>query len=133
MPRVTITRLRLRRGRYQIPFLIRSFLAKRQAERADGGLASTLRFHQGAYWTMTAWRDAAAARAFMLSGAHRAAMPKLAGWCDEASLASWQQESANLPPWDEAERRLAADGRTSVVTHPSPAQAAGLTLGSTPA
>ncbi|MSO73446.1 MAG: DUF3291 domain-containing protein [Rhodospirillaceae bacterium] len=97
MPRVTITRIRLRRWRYEIPFNFRALFASLQAKRADGCLASTLRRHRGAYWTMTLWRDAAAARAFMLSGAHRAAMPKLRRWCDEAALGSWQQDSPELP------------------------------------
>ena len=100
-----------------------------QAQRADGCLGVTVRRTKGAvYWTMTVWRDDAALRAFMLSGAHRQAMPKLIKWCDEASLAHWQQDTDTLPAWDEGERRLATEGRLSKVAHPSPAQAAGQTL-----
>jgi hypothetical protein len=84
----------------------------------------------GAYWTLTVWRDKAAMRAFMTSGAHRAAMPRLQHWCDEASLSQWEQDSAALPEWREAERRLRREGRVSVVKHPSPAQQSGATLGS---
>ena len=123
MPRVSITRIRLRRRRYEVPFLFGAMLAQFQAKRADGCFASVLRRHRGAYWTMTVWRDAAATRAFMLSGAHRAAMPKLVRWCDEASLAHWERDNRHLPRWEEGERRLGQEGRISPVAHPSPAQA----------
>lgn len=46
-------------------------------------------------------------------------MPKLLEWCDEAVVAHWHQESAELPGWDTAERRLAESGRVSKVNHPS--------------
>jgi len=68
-------------------------------------------------------------RAFMASGAHLKAMPKLKDWCDEGSAAHWIQESVELS-WAEAEGRLAQHGWTSKVLNPSPAHAAGSTLGS---
>jgi hypothetical protein len=60
-------------------------------------------------------------RQFMLAGAHRQAMSKLAEWCDEASVAHWNQEQAELPTWREAWVRLRSEGRKSKVQHPSPA------------
>jgi len=65
----------------------------------------------------------------MLNGNHRVAMPKLAGWCDEASLARFDYDGDQLPSWETAEEMLEAHGRTSKVDHPSPAHAAGSTLG----
>lgn len=101
----------------------------RQAKGADGCFGVNLRRSGGAFWTVTLWRDAAAMRAFMLSGAHAKAMPKLARWCDEASVTHWEQDGRIPPTWAEAEGHLAAAGRTSRVDFPSPAHAAGKTLG----
>ncbi len=70
---------------------------------------------------MTAWENREAMLAFMKSGAHKEAMPKLMEWCDEASVAHWEQEDATLVTWDEADRRMRATGRASKVRHPSPA------------
>lgn len=128
--RVSITRLRLRSPLYEIPFLWHALRSNAQAKRADGCLHVAITRAHGAYWTLTVWRNAAATRAFMLSGAHKAAMPKLQHWCDEASLAHWEQDGDALPPWNDAMHRLATAGRISHVHHPSPAHSAGKTLGS---
>jgi hypothetical protein len=77
------------------------------------------------FWTRTVWRDMPAMRAFMLSGAHKRAMPKLLNWCSEASMVHWESGTGTLPTWGEAEVRLRAEGRTSRVRHPSEAQARG--------
>src|SRR5262245_24434409 len=133
MSHVSVTRLRLRAGRFFLPFLWHATLSQIQARRADGSLAVNLRGKPGhIYWTLTVWRDTAAMKAFMASGAHLKAMPKLLDWCDEASLAHWQQDGDSLPRWEEAEQHLATGGRLSKVRHPSPAQAAGQLLGSGP-
>jgi hypothetical protein len=98
---------------------------------------------------MTAWDSEASMRQFMLSGAHKAAMPKLIHWCDEASVTHWTQPESQtpdprpqtpsqtpdprpqtpsqtlpspvaLPSWQEADRRMRETGRPSKVAHPSP-------------
>jgi hypothetical protein len=74
------------------------------------------------FWTITAWEDAETMNTFRTSGAHRAAMPKLLGWCDEASVVHWNQETAQLPTWLEAHQRMVGEGRLSKVNRPSPAQ-----------
>jgi len=51
-------------------------------------------------------------------------MPRLLEWCDEASIVHWLQESAELPSWDEAHRRIQQEGRRSKVNHPSAAHLA---------
>ena len=117
MPFVSVTRLRLRSARFVPLFALHTWLAMRQARHADG-------FHSGAvfserklaFWTMTLWRNEADMRRYMGAGAHRRAMPKLARWCDEASIVRWTAEAA--PDWPEAERRMRRAGRPSKVRHP---------------
>jgi heme-degrading monooxygenase HmoA len=123
MPFVSITRLRVRRWRYQPQFLFQSFRAARQAKRAAGNLVvSVLRDADRAFWTRTVWRDEAAMRSFMRSGVHRRIMARLAEWCDEAALVHWVQDANEPPSWAEAHRRLQQEGRRSRVSHPTEAQ-----------
>jgi hypothetical protein len=58
----------------------------------------------------------------MASGVHRAVMPRLLEWCDEASVAHWLQDSMQTPTWEEVHQRMQRDGRRSKVNHPSEAQ-----------
>ena len=60
-------------------------------------------------------------RAYISSGAHRRVMPKLKDWCDEAYITHWEQESVELPAWQEAHQRITESGRRSKVNNPSPA------------
>jgi hypothetical protein len=77
------------------------------------------------FWTMTAWDSEESMRKFMTSGAHKAAMPRLIGWCDEASVAHWCEPNVShsaetvLPSWREADKRMRETGRASKVKHPS--------------
>lgn len=129
MSTVSVTRLRLRNWRSLPAFLWDSGRAALQAKRTEGCLNVALRGNGRIFWTMTAWRDAGALKNFMITGPHRRSMPKLAGWCDEASLARFDHAGDALPSWEEAEQILATQGRTSKVDYPSPAQQAGQTLG----
>jgi hypothetical protein len=122
MPLVSITRLRLRSWSYLPGFMTAAFQSISQARRAKGNLAvDTLREAGNVFWTRSLWTDEAAMRSFMESGAHRAAMPKLLEWCDEASVVHWMQDFAEPPTWEEAHRRMQHDGRPSRVKHPSEA------------
>jgi hypothetical protein len=106
-------------------FIWYALRSARQAERAPGFLGGRImRDARNAFWTVTAWESEAAMRAYRGSGAHLAAMPKLLGWCDEASLTHWEQAGAELPTWAEAHRRMLAEGRRSKVNNPSAAQLA---------
>ena len=125
MPSVSITRLRVRKWRFLPWFVMWATRSARQAKRAPGNLGvGLLRDSNNAFWTKTVWTDDAAMRAFMLSAPHKAVMPKLLEWCDEASLVRWTQDNANLPSWDDAHRRLEQHGRPSKVNHPSEAHRA---------
>lgn len=130
MVHVSITRLRLRSARFVLPLIWNTIMVNRQIKRADGCLGSETNGGPSLiFWTKSVWRDEAAMRAFMASGAHLKAMPKLKHWCDEASAAHWSQESESVP-WSEVEGRMAQHGWTSKVLHPSPTHAAGSPLGS---
>ncbi len=120
MPFVSITRLRIRALRFLPAFTVDAWLSARQVRRADGYLGGRmLADRRQTYWTMTAWTDAAAMRAYMTAGPHRRTMPKLMRWCDQASIAHWVQDDATLPAWEEADRRMREDGRVSKVHHPA--------------
>jgi hypothetical protein len=122
---VSLTRLRVRSLRFLLPFLWQVLKTERQAAHSAGFFGGRLmREAKNTFWTMTAWNDEAAMRAYRNSGAHRNVMPKLLEWCDEASVAHWTQESAELPNWQDAYQRLVQEGRLSKVHHPSTAQIA---------
>jgi hypothetical protein len=123
MPLISVTRLRVRSWSYFPQFVLQSLKAARQAERSHGFLGGKLlRNRENAFWTMTAWKDEAAMNAFRIADAHGSVMPKLLNWCDEATVVHWQQETADLPSWQDAHRRMQNEGRRSKVNHPSPAQ-----------
>ena len=122
-----ITRLRLRKLRTVPIFMLGAFRSRRQALGSDGCLAADVRMIGArVFWTRSLWRDAEAMRNFMRGGPHRAVMPKLIDWCDEASLVDWPRDT--LPEWTEAEAQMRSAGRLSRVRHPSPAQARGETV-----
>lgn len=121
MPLISVTRLRIRSPWYLPQFFCFTLLSLLQAKRAQGHLRSTtLRDADRVFWTLSAWTDEGAMRAYMLSGAHRKAMPKLLDWCDEAAVAHWNQTGDELPDWHEAHRQLQSKGRPSKVHHPNP-------------
>ena len=121
---ISITRLRVRSLRFVPGFMLYTFRSLRQVKRSPG-------FQQGGlladrswtFWTMTAWDSQESMRRYMTGGAHKAAMPKLMDWCDEASVVHWKQEDDALPSWAEADRRMREEGRMSKVRHPSPVHA----------
>lgn len=122
---VSLTRLRVRSLRFIPAFAVHAVRSRRQVQRAQGFLAgSLLPDRHWAFWTLTAWESHESMRQYMLSGPHKAAMPHLMHWCDEASVAHWEQAEATLPSWTEADRRMRETGRSSKVRHPGPNHAA---------
>lgn len=117
---VSITRLRIRKWRYLCAFFYFTLLALLQSRRAAGNLSTSLtRDAQLVFWTITVWRDEHAMREFRNHGKHLRAMPKLRDWCDEATYAHWQQESADPPSLATAYERLVREGIVSHVNHAS--------------
>jgi Domain of unknown function (DUF3291) len=125
MALISVTRLRVRSVFYLLQFFWHTFKVQRQAKSAPGMLGGRLILEAHlVFWTATVWESEAAMRAFRSSGAHMRAMPKLLDWCDEASYVHWEQESAELPSWAEAHRRMVTEGKLSKVKNPSAAQTA---------
>ncbi len=58
-------------------------------------------------------------REYRNSKAHLKAMPMLAGWCDEAAYANWEQPAPEPPDWETAREKLRQTGHLSKVLHPS--------------
>jgi Antibiotic biosynthesis monooxygenase len=123
---ISVTRLRVRSLRYLLQFIWYVLLTTRQAQNSTGFLSGKLlREARNTFWTVTAWEDEAAMRAYRGAGTHHRIMPKLLDWCDEASVAHWNQDSPELPEWQEAYGQMVKHGRVSKVNHPSSAQATG--------
>jgi heme-degrading monooxygenase HmoA len=117
---ISITRLRLRSWRFMPGFLVHAMRSSAQVRRAEGFVRGSLLGDRArTYWTMTLWRSEADMRRYMTTGDHRSAMPKLLGWCDEASVVHWEQEDQALPTWEAADARMRAEGRPSRVRHPT--------------
>ena len=122
---VSITRLKIRSLRFLLPFLLYTHRSLRQVKAACGFQGGALLADRSrTFWTMTMWNNGESMRHYMTTGAHRAAMPRLLDWCDEASIVHWEQEEATLPSWTEADKRMRASGRASKVRNPSPQHAA---------
>ncbi|RYY14643.1 DUF3291 domain-containing protein [Methylobacterium sp. WL6] len=118
---VSITRLRIRSWRFMPPFVVDTLRSLSQTKAAPGLIGgSLLADRKRTFWTLTLWTDQSDMRRYMISGAHRKAMPKLLDWCDEASVVHWTQEAEDIPTWNEAAERMRSEGRVSKVHHPSP-------------
>jgi hypothetical protein len=117
---VSITRLRIRSVRFLPLFFLYTFRSLQQVKKAHGFLGGELLPDRNrTFWTMTTWESQDSMRRFMTEGSHRAAMPHLLNWCDEASVVHWEQPEDVLPKWDEADRRMRESGRASKVNFPS--------------
>ncbi len=124
MPFVSLTRLRIRSFRFLPQFAVHALRSNAQIRHAEGFLGGALLPDRSfTFWTITAWDSEVSIRAYMISGAHKQAMPHLMHWCDEASVAHWIQAEAALPAWTEADHRMRSTGRPSKVNHPSPSHA----------
>ncbi len=121
MPFISLTRLRIRSLLFMPGFALHAIRSNNQIKRAPGFLKGALLPDRSlTFWTLSAWDSQESMRAYMVSGSHKKAMPHLLHWCDEASVAHWDQDDATLPTWPEADRRMRAIGRISKVNHPSP-------------
>lgn len=121
---VSVTRLRVRSARFMPFFAWHTTRSLKQVKHAAGFIAgSLLPDRHWTFWTLTLWNGQDRMRQFMLNGAHRAAMPHLTNWCDEASVVHWEQPDDTVPSWETADRRMRESGRASKVRFPSPQHA----------
>ncbi|MBW4575810.1 MAG: DUF3291 domain-containing protein [Aphanothece sp. CMT-3BRIN-NPC111] len=119
---VSATRLRIRSPLSLPAFSWSLLFTTRQTINTPGFLGGKLWSDANrAFWTLTLWEEQAAMKIYRNSGAHRAVMPRIQDWCDEASVVHWQQEDSNLPDWLEVHRRMVADGFFTKLSKPSPA------------
>ncbi len=121
MPFVSLTRLRIRSVRFLPLFLIHTTRSLKQVKHAPGfRTGALLADRRWTFWTMTSWDTQERMRQYMISGAHKTAMTFLLDWCDEASVAHWDQPDETLPSWVTADQRMRESGRPSKVRNPSP-------------
>ncbi len=125
---ISVTRLRVRSFRFLPLFVLYTFRSIRQVRQAPGfETGALLADRYWTFWTLTAWDTQESMRAYIVAGAHKAAMTHLMHWCDEASVAHWTQQGGMLPSvlpsWADADARMRATGRPSKVLHPSPQHA----------
>lgn len=130
MPFVGVTRLHIHNILRAPRFFWHIRKTARETQRAPGFLAGRLAKEEfTGFWTITVWMDQAAMRDYLRDRPHRAAMPRLRVWCDEASIAHWQQDSARLPTATEVLDHMVDQGRQSeVITRPGPARRSARTV-----
>jgi hypothetical protein len=117
---VSVTRLRLRSWFLLPSFLLLNERVRKQLERSAGYRGGSELMDKGlVFWTLTGWESEKDMKAFRGSDAHAEGMRKLPGWCNEAAVAHWVQESTELPTFHEAHRRLVESGRPSRVERPN--------------
>jgi hypothetical protein len=125
---VSITRLRVRSIFYMPLFALHAFRSGAQAQRAQGMQNFATRVEAwDTHWTRTVWNEESTMKRFRNSGAHQLAMRILAEICSEASYTRWQQETPEPPTWEQAQRRMLAQGVLSKLKHPSDFHQAGHT------
>jgi hypothetical protein len=114
----SITRLRLRSLFTLAAFARETRIIAAQAAAAEGFIGGAV-LAEGwmVFWTRTAWESEAAMKAFRDTGAHRASMPKLIDWCNEAMVAHWEGEPET--DWTNIHARMSQQGRKSKVRKPS--------------
>jgi quinol monooxygenase YgiN len=119
---VVVTRLRLRSHDVLDAFFAAAVALLEQAKASPGVLRTdVLAEAEDTWWTCTSWTDRASMESFVTTDPHHASMGQLDGWCDEASFVDWEQDDGELPTWPAAHARLVADGRSSSLSDPSPA------------
>jgi hypothetical protein len=77
------------------------------------------------FWTLTFWENESALKAYRDILMRGKVMPRARHWFDENSAAHWEQESMEMPGWEDAASLLKVHGHLSEVDHPSESQKSG--------
>jgi heme-degrading monooxygenase HmoA len=121
---IVVTRLRLRDPSLLNDFFTSAVNSLEQAQKADGNLgADVLADANDTWWTVTAWQDRAAMRAFVDADPHHGSISRLGDWCDEATFADWEQPTPDLPDWQVSYQHIIAHGQIADLPNASPANA----------
>lgn len=117
---IVVARLRLRDPSLLDEFFTHAVAVLEQAQKTDGNLgADALAEAHDVWWDVTAWQSRAHIEPFLNTEPHLSTRALVDHLCQEASFVDWEQDSADLPDWQTAWRRLVADGRSAALTHPS--------------
>ena len=120
MYNVSITRLRVRSVLFLPLFGLHAMRSATQAMKSEGIVNFDTRVEDPfTHWTKTVWKDEPSMKNFRNSGAHQVAMRLLASICSEASYARWQQETDDVPSWEEAHKAMLEKGNLSKVKNPT--------------
>jgi hypothetical protein len=97
----------------KLPAFFRYVQAIRTQLRSTQGVVGyslLARILQLRFWTLSAWQDDAALRAFVRANPHLAVMSALRGHMGETRFIQWRVKGAALPPsWADAMARFAGD------------------------
>ncbi len=102
------TFLPIRSWFHVIPFLRMSLQIQRQLKKTDGLVRYDLRANllHKEFWTLSVWKDRAAANAFIVTEPHATAVGKFEKWAGRgAAFVQWNSSDATID-WNEALRRL---------------------------
>ena len=105
---VSITGLRLRGVRHFPRFWWHAIRAMAQARRADGNLSVEARTINGVHHTLSVWRNEAAMRAYLTTGAHLRAMKAFRSMAEGRTLG---YVAAQPPAWEDVHQLWRTKGR----------------------
>ncbi|MFD0899103.1 DUF3291 domain-containing protein [Actinomadura sediminis] len=111
---VMASRFEVRSLRHVPGFFLASLALLRQARTAPGAHGFTLKAElaKRTFWTLSAWRDDAALRAYAAAEPHRSTMRRKRGVMRDSTFVFWSVTGSELPiDWADAQRRLAAEAR----------------------
>ncbi|ROO85266.1 uncharacterized protein DUF3291 [Actinocorallia herbida] len=108
---VMASRLEVRSLRHVPGFLLSSLALWRQARRSPGahGVALKADLLHRTFWTLSAWKDEAAVRAYAATEPHKSVMRAKRRVMRESTFVFWTSPTTALPvDWAEARRRVEA-------------------------